>query len=377
MILIQGCDAYAPDALGTCDVLIAATRVERIAEHLGPPGGIPCDVIRAEGLRLIPGLIDGHIHIAGAGGEGGPATRTREVHVRQLLDAGVTTVLGCLGTDGLTRSLESVLMKVKALRAEGMSAWMLTGSYQVPPPSILEHVGRDVAMIDEVIGVGEIAIADHRSSGATVEELIRLATQARVGGLLGGKAGIVSLHVGGGRNPFQIVYDAVERSELPITQFWPTHCGRSGRTREAAIAFGRRAAVDITAGTGVVEAVLGLREAGVPLEHITISSDGCGSLPRFDATGNLVSLTQAEPRGVFTALIDLVRRGGLPWEEALRMVTLNAASVLKLSGKGRIAEGVDADLVLLDEQDRIRHVIARGEILVRDGERTRRDAFGE
>lgn len=375
MILIQNCQIYAPEFRGRNDLLVAGREIAGLADTISPPAGVAVEIVDAGGLRLIPGLIDNHVHIAGAGGEGGPATRTPEMRLSQMLEGGITTVIGCLGTDGLTRTVAGVLMKAKALRAEGVSCWIYTGAYQVPPPTILGDVGKDVAMIEEVIGVGEIAVSDHRSSGPTVDELIRLAGLARVGGMLGGKAGLVNLHMGDAKDPFQIVYDVAGRSELKLTQFLPTHCNRNDYIFEDAKTYGLRGYVDITASSYPYfpeyeikpsRAIVELVRTGVPLPHITMSSDGCGSLPGFDDQGNLVKLVTGQPKSIFTELVDTVTREGMPLEQALRVVTANVADILKLPRKGRIAAGMDADLVLLDEQHRIRHMLANGAWMIKD-----------
>jgi beta-aspartyl-dipeptidase (metallo-type) len=377
MILLKNAEIYSPDPMGRNDVLVAGGKIVALAGKIPPPAGIPLEIIDVEGNMVIPGLIDGHVHIAGAGGEGGPATRTPEMHLGQMLVAGCTTVIGCLGTDGLTRSVESVLMKAKALRGEGASCWIYTGSYQVPPPTIMGDVGRDIALIEEVIGVGEIAIADHRSSFPTVQELVRLAEHARVGGMLGGKAGIVNLHMGDARKPFALLYEAVRISELKLTQFLPTHCNRNEQIFEDAKVYGREGYVDITTSSYPYfpeyeikpsVALAQLLAAGVPGSHITFSSDACGSLPQFDADGRLVKLETGRPRANFTELLDAVRKEGIPWETALPVVTSNVADILRLPGKGRIRVGHDADLVVLDENDEIRHLLMNGVPAVREGQ---------
>lgn len=384
MILFKECEVFSPEPLGRKDVLLAGPRVVALADDIPEPAGTEVEVIGAHGLRLIPGLIDGHVHIAGAGGEGGPATRTPEMHLGQMLDGGITTVVGCLGTDGLTRNVESVLMKAKALRSEGVSAWIFTGSYQVPTPTLLGDVGRDIALIDEVIGVGELAVADHRSSGPTVDELIRIAEHARVGGMLAGKAGIVDLHMGDAKDPFRIVYQVVERSELNLKQFLPTHCNRNDYIFRDAQDYGKRSWIDLTASAYPYfpdyevkpsRAIVELLRSGVPLEHITLSSDGCGSLPDFDERGDLIRLAIGQPKSIMTELLATVREEALPLEQALKVVTSNVADVLKLRRKGRVAIGMDADVVLLDADDQIRHLVARGNLMVRDGVRLRRGTF--
>jgi beta-aspartyl-dipeptidase (metallo-type) len=188
MILIKNCEVFAPEYLGKKDVLTGGNQIIALSDNITLPGSLPVETIDGSGLRLVPGLIDAHVHIAGAGGEGGPATRTPEMPLSMMIEAGVTTVVGCLGTDGFSRHPVSVLMKCKALRQEGVSAYMYTGAYQVPTPTITGDVGKDLAQIEEVIGVGEIALSDHRSSFPTLAELIKLAAHARVGGMLGNKA---------------------------------------------------------------------------------------------------------------------------------------------------------------------------------------------
>jgi len=384
VILLRDIDVYAPEPLGRSDVLLAGGRVVAVAPGITPPGGVEMDVVDGRGLLALPGLIDGHVHIAGAGGEGGPATRTPELRLSQLLEGGITTVIGALGTDGFTRSLEGLLMKAKALRAEGVGCWIYTGAYQVPPPTLLGDVGRDLAMIEEVIGVGEIAVADHRSSAPTVDELIRIAAHARVGGMLGGKAGIVNLHLGDGERPFEIVREVVRRSELRATQFLPTHVNRSHAVFADAKDYGRDGYVDITASSYPFfadeevkpsAAIVQLLAAGVPIGHITMSSDGCGSLPSFGAAGELAKLEIGEPASIFRELVDAVRDERLPIDQAVRVVSTNVADILKLPGKGRIAAGADADLIVLDEEMRLRHVIAGGQWMVRDGEVLRKGSF--
>jgi len=384
MILFKGCRVYAPDSLGENDVLVAGGKIAAVARSIRPAAGCKTETVDGKSLRLLPGLIDGHVHIAGAGGEGGPATRTPEMRLADMLEGGITTVIGCLGTDGLTRSVASVLMKAKGLRQEGVSAWIYTGAYQVPPPTLLGDVGKDLALVEEVIGVGEIAIADHRSSSPSLGELIRLAKLARVGGMIGGKAGIVNIHLGDAPEPFSMLYDAVEQSELRFSQFLPTHCNRTRAVFEAAKKYGKQGFVDMTASSypfypneeiKPAACLRELLEAGVPLKHITFSSDGCGSLPVFDEKGDLKSLASGKPKAIFTELIDAVRQEKIPLEKALPVVTSNVAAILRLPFKGAIGAGMDADLLLLDSRDHIRHLLAHGRWLVRDGETVHRGCF--
>jgi len=388
MILFKNAQVYAPDYLGKKDVLVAGGKIEFISDTIDIPTSLGVKVIDASGLKLTPGLIDAHVHIAGAGGEGGPATRTPELQLSMLIEAGVTTVIGCLGTDGMTRSVESVLMKAKGLRADGVSCWIYTGAYQVPTPTITGEVGKDIATIDEVIGVGEIAISDHRSSWPSTDELTRITEHARVGGMLGGKAGIVNIHLGDQEtDPFQPMYDVVERSQkmLKLTQFLPTHCNRNDYTLEFAKTYGKKGGfVDITTSSYPYfpeyevkpsKSVNELLNAGVPLENITFTSDACGSLPGFDEKGNLVKLEMGLPKSILKEITDAVFEENLPLEKILKVATSNVADILKLKQKGRIACGKDADILLLDDKLNIVYMTAMGELMVADGKALRKGSY--
>lgn len=375
MKLFKSCEVYTPDFIGKKDILTGGGKILAITDKIDKPSGFEVEIIDCTGLKLVPGFIDAHVHIAGAGGEGGPSTRTPELKVSQLIEGGITTVIGCLGTDGFTRTVESVLMKAKGLRADGVSCWIYTGAYQVPTPTITGEVGRDIAMIDEIIGVGEIAISDHRSSCPTIDELMKLTEHARVGGMLGGKAGIVNIHLGDAHNPFQPLYDACEKSMLKLTQFLPTHCNRNDYTLEDAKEYGKKGGyVDITTSSYPYfpeyevkpsKCINELVNAGVPLENITFTSDACGSLPGFDEQGNLIKLEMGLPSSNFRELMDAVNHEKIPLEKALKVVTSNPADILKLKNKGRIETGKDADLVILKDNE-IFHVIAMGNFMMKE-----------
>lgn len=387
LTLIKNAEIFSPARLGKKDVLLTGSTIALIQDKLEIPGDIPCRVIDAEGLMLVPGFIDAHVHIAGAGGEGGPASRTPEMLLSDMISAGVTTVVGCLGTDGITRNVESVLMKVKALRAEGVSAWMYTGAYQVPTPTITGDYARDIALVDEVIGVGEVAVSDHRSSVPSTEELTRITAHARVAGMLGGKAGIVNIHMGDAKDPFRPLYKVVEVSELSLRQFLPTHINRNDYIFEDAKTYGLKGYLDITTSSypyypdEEIKPATALRlllEAGVPADHITFTSDACGSLPGFDpATGELIKMETGKPSSNLRELRDAIAEEGVAPEIALKVLTSNPARILKLKKKGNIAAGMDADLLLLDAGWNIRDVFAMGVQVMAGGKLLKKGAYEE
>ncbi len=378
--LFKKANVYSPDFIGTMDVLTGGKTILDIAENIIPPTGVEVDVINCEGLDLMPGLIDAHVHITGGGGEGGPASRMPELEISMMVDGGVTTVIGCLGTDGITRSVDSVLMKVKTIRAKGMSAWMYTGAYQVPTPTITGDITRDIALIEEVIGVGEIAISDHRSSAPTIAELSKLAGHARVAGMIGGKAGIINFHMGDARNPFKPIHDIVANTELNYRQFVPTHINRNEYIFEDAKEYGKKGYVDITTSSypyyqdEEIKPSVALREllnSGVPIEHITFTSDSCGSLPTFDhETGELIRIDMGYPDSVLREIKESVFDEKIPLQTALKVATSNPATILKLHSKGFIKKGFDADILLLDKNMNIIYLMANGRIVKREVSKT-------
>jgi beta-aspartyl-dipeptidase (metallo-type) len=376
--LLKNGHVYAPTDMGIKDVLLVGRTIAHIADkiELSPTlGGI--EVYDVSGCFIIPGFVDQHVHLIGGGGEGGFATRTPEVMLSDLTTAGTTTVVGTLGTDSVTRHMESLLAKARGLEAEGISTWIYTGAYDVPVPTLTGSVRSDIILIDKVIGAGEVAMSDHRSSQPSKEAFAQLAAEARVGGMLSGKAGVLHLHMGDGKRKLDWVFDILAETELPITQFTPTHLNKSKELLLEGIRFAKAGGMlDITAGSPAVapqriqppEAITLCLEAGVPLDRITMSSDGNGSMPAFNEKGQLTGLIAASPRSIYEAVRNIVKANLLPLQDAIRFVTINPATSLKLPNKGRIDLGYDADIVVLDKELNIRHVFAKGCCMVKEHE---------
>ncbi len=370
--LIKNADVYAPKYIGRRDLLIEGEKILKIAPHIGGYEGLEgVEVFDANGAPVAPAYIDLHIHITGGGGEQGPSSRVPELPLTALTKNGVATVLGLLGTDGVSRSLENLLYKCRALNEEGVSCYMLTGSYQYPSPTITGSVLRDIALIDRVIGV-KIALADHRSSNLTVQELIRLGSDARLGGIISGKCSLVTIHMGGGKERLNRLFEALEQSDVPLKTFFPTHVARSREMIADAARFTRMGGcIDFTAGEP--EGTLALmRDAidtlGAVPERMTLSSDAYGSQPLFDENGVCTGMTYTSPATLHEELCAAVNGGLFTLEEALCFLTSNPAHVLGLEGvKGTLSEGADADLIVYGDGLSIREVFARGRHMVKSG----------
>ncbi len=386
--IIRNGEVYAPDYLGKKDILVAGGLISQIMDQIPPlPKSLEIEETDAAGQYVVPGFIDNHVHILGGGGEGGYHTRTPEIQLTDITSAGVTTVIGCLGTDGTTRHMAGLLAKARGLEEEGISTYVYTGSYEYPLRTITDNARDDIILIDKIIGIGELAISDHRSSHPSLKELLHITSEARVGGLLSGKAGIVNVHLGDGKGMFHDLIEIAETTEIPITQFLPTHVNRNRRLLQEGIKFATLGGwVDLTTssdpqsmnGEGI-KASTGLRmllDAGVSIDQVTFSSDGQGSLPIFDQDGQFLKLGIGQVNTVYRELRDAVFNDGVQLIDALKVLTVNPARALKLNHKGMIKVGNDADLVLLnpDSLD-IQSVIAKGQYMILDKEIQLRGTF--
>jgi beta-aspartyl-dipeptidase (metallo-type) len=384
--LIRGGDVFAPESLGRKDILLAGGAIEAVAE----PGrirldGLEAEIVDAAGKRVFPGLIDPHVHILGGGGEGGPATRAPEIRIEDIISSGVTTVIGCLGTDGVTRHMTSLLAKARALEIEGISTFIYSGSYEIPVRTLTGSVRTDLIVVDKVVGAGEIAVSDHRSSQPTFDEAARLAAECRVGGMLGGKAGVLHLHLGDGRRGLELLFRIIRETEIPVTQLVPTHINRNPGLFEKGLEWvARGGSIDITVGPEPVppdqevsleDAIARFQEKGLPFGRMMISSDSNGSLPVFDESGRLVRLTIATEKDFFRKFGDVLRKGLLPPETAARLFSTNAAEFYKLLKKGRLGPGRDADLIVLDGDLGLSDVFARGKRVMAGGRLLARGTF--
>ena len=173
LTLLTNAQVFEPEDLGICHVLCGGGRILCVSHKPIDPGA--AEVVDCEGQTLVPGFIDGHAHITGGGGEAGFSTSVPAPLLSQYTTAGVTTVVGVLGTDDTTRDTRPIVARAYALREEGLGAYCHTGGYHVPAMTLTGSVRDDIVFLDPVIGVGEIAISDHRSSQPTLDEILRLA----------------------------------------------------------------------------------------------------------------------------------------------------------------------------------------------------------
>lgn len=361
MLLLKNAQVYTPASIGEKDILIAGGQIAAIAGDLAPQ--LPdLQVIDARGKKVVPGFLDQHVHIIGGGGEGGLHTRVPELMLSSAVRSGVTTLVGLLGTDGITRSVENLVAKAKALTNEGITAYCLTSAYQYPPITLTGSVMRDIVFISEVIGC-KLAISDHRGSHPTREEIIRLASDIRMAALVSGKPGVLHLHTGAAPEGIEPIMDIVRTTDIPVFHFRPTHMGRRPDQVIEFTKMGGYADITVKEDTPASFHRL-LAEAAA--DHITLSSDSNGSMPKWDAKReHMVGMGVGWIGDLYDTVRRMVVEEHIPLETALPFITKNVAEALMLyPKKGAVEVGSDADLVLLDQDLEIDGVIAKGRCLM-------------
>jgi beta-aspartyl-dipeptidase (metallo-type) len=359
-VLIHNAELFVPEPRGVGSVLtvdgkiagVGALDVAAVDQALRAVD-IQLETIDARGCVVIPGLIDPHEHLLGSSGEKGFSSRGPEIFCVELIEGAITTVVGTLGTDNTMRTMAELLAKVKALEEEGLTAYMYSGGYSLPPMTLMGSLRNDLMFISQVIGAGEIAISDRRAVQPEPRELASIITEAYVGGMLSRKAGVTHVHVGEGDARLRPIADALDNFELDARAIYPTHVTRSPELLSEAAALTRRGSfVDIdTTERKLSDDLHDFIGAGGDMACLTISTDAGSSSPR-----NLLEQIAAS----VTA--------GWSLEEILPLATTNTAAVLKLTSKGRLAPGCDGDVVALRRGSlEPAYVIARGRIVMREG----------
>jgi beta-aspartyl-dipeptidase (metallo-type) len=380
--LLSNARVFAPEDLGIRHVLVGGGRILGISDQMDQFAAAGATEYDLKGSVLIPGFVDGHAHVTGGGGESGFKTRVPPVPLGYFTTAGVTSVVGVLGTDDTTRDTRALLAQTRALREEGIGAWCHTGGYHVPPVTLTGSVRDDIVFLDPVIGVGELAISDHRSSQPTLAELLRIASDAHVAGMISGKAGILHLHLGDGGRGMDLIRRALAESELPARVFNPTHINRRKALFEEAVELAKAGCtVDITAfpvaedeDAFAADIALGkYLDSGAPADRITVSSDGGGCLPVFNDKGEMLHMDIGRPSSLIETLQALLK-SGRSVESVLPAFTSNVADLLRLNDRGRIREDNVADMLVLDSDYGITDVMAAGIWHVQEGQQV---VFGQ
>jgi beta-aspartyl-dipeptidase (metallo-type) len=355
--LIEQGEVYGPESLGKTSVLLNGGTILKIGEidaSAVEQLGLPLDVIDASGCVVTPGLLDPHQHLLGGSGEEGFSSQTPEINTSEIISAGITTVAGCLGVDTTMKTMAGLLARAKALKEEGLSAFIWSGGYNVPPTTITGSIRNDIMFIEEVIGAGEIAISDARSTDPTPQELARVVNDAYVGGLLSKKAGVTHFHVGETETRLKLLHQLIDEFHTPPQCIYASHVERNKKLMRDAITLTRAGCfIDLdTTGEDVSEYLCFYFDNDAEPEQLTLSSDA----------------GQNSPSNLLDQIRSARERGCIEFPRLLALVTKNTANALKLDDKGELAAGKAADVLVLDADSlELKEVIAGGKRVLRDG----------
>lgn len=372
--LLKDATVYSPEFLGNKDILLCFDKVALIEDKINPTGFKDVEIVNCDGKIVFPGFIDLHVHITGGGGEGGFTTRTEEAKAEDILKYGITTVVGVLGADGVTRNMPNLYAKARQLELEGLSTYIYTGSYQVPVITLTGNIQNDMVFVDKVIGVGEICLADSRAFEPSFDEISRIAAQTRNGAIISGKAGLVHFHLGLGESAMEYMFRLSNETLIPKQHILPTHVNRTKVLFSRALEYLKQGGnIDLTAGfipsdgdlecVATYDALRTVLDRNLDFSGITISSDAYGSVPTFDENGNVVSSETVSCKILFDEVRTAIKHRAIPVETAIGIITKNAAQRLKIDDrKGTLEVGKDADCVICDSALNIVNVISKGKM---------------
>jgi len=379
LLLIKNANLdYVKDFEGIKDILVESDRISTIQREIDEKQfsrHINISVHDLDGMKLIPGIVDQHIHINGAGADLSPFGKVSSVSAGEIFESGVTTVVGAPAIDLYSKPAKTRLQYAKALSTQGVNTYIYTGSFNLPSDSITDSVEDDLMLIEKVIGT-KIALSEPLGAYPSLNELKKLFSVAYRSRLCSGKAAIIHAHMGHDPEPLEMVFQLFASSGFPKDIFIPTHSNCTPEVFEASKKLAREGGFfDVSS---VVTKPLGSPEAikpsvaiskaieeGIDPGKITMSSDGNVLIKK--PSDN--STTRREGLGTLLQEVkSLILDQEVSPEVAFSVVTENPAKYLKLfPRKGALRKGSDADLVALDKNFKANKVWVGGKQVVKEG----------
>lgn len=354
--LIRHGDIYSPAPNGMGDILCINGKIIKVGEVNDKnlrDYDLDVKIVDGSDCYVFPGLIDSHQHIIGGSGEKGFASRSYQMTLPEIVLGGITTVVGCIGTDVYFRNMPALLAQAREFNEEGLTCFIYSGGYAVPPATLTGNLRTDMLLVNEVIGAGETAVSDLRSSQPTIQEIARIVADCYVGGLMSGKCGVTHFHMGDGERGLGPLLQLYKENDIKKESLYPTHVNRNERLLKQAAEFtkdGFFCDLDTT-DENLPEELNKFISWGGDLHQITISSDA----------------SHSAPVTMWNELVKVHRELSWPWEKILPLVTTNPARVLKFHQKGELSVDKDADILVVDKKTlKVKHVIAGGKVFVQD-----------
>jgi imidazolonepropionase-like amidohydrolase len=379
--LIDGTGA-AP--VNGCAVVVQDGRIQAVVGERAAPAG---RTLRLNGLTLLPGLINCHVHLCfGADADPG-ATMVKEsfattvinatLRARQTVEAGVTTVRDLGGRDYAELSVRDairqgtipgprVLCAGKGICITGGHGWQLIGRQADGPDEVRKAVreqlraGADVIKIFATGGVMTPGV-DPNSAQLTLDEVRAAIEEARKAGRR------TAAHAQGSDGIANCLEGGITTIEHGIF-LTEALCRRMARDGVALVPtlIAPHAIVEGGVAAGIPE--FAVRKSLAVRERHSESFQMALRLGVSIAAGTDAG-TPLNPHGSLVPELELMVKGGLSPFAAIESATATAARVLGLEHEtGRIAPGLAADLLAvagnpadrIQALDDVRLVIAAG-----------------
>lgn len=356
LILFKNGSVFINNKFHVCDILVGGGKIlktGKISESSLLHTHLEIEIVDCKDKYITPGFIDSQAHMAGGSGEMGFLSQPPRVVIEECIRGGITSIVGCIGVDTHTRTMSNLFASVRAFREAGVSAYAYSGGYEIPPKTLTQNLSTDILYVEEIIGAGEVAIADHRAPEPTPDQLARVVVDAYVAGTLTKKAGVTRIHVGPAERKLQTAREMIERHSINLDSLYFTHMDRSRALVIEGIELAKKGCFldfDIHENDLQTWYKFYLEEGGLP-EQMSFSTDA----------------GVATPTELWEEIRKCSQEKECTLEQLIPAVTTVPAKALKLNTKGVLLAGCDADLVTFDRKDLIiRDVMAQGVFFLKD-----------
>jgi dihydroorotase len=382
MILIRNAQVVSATGVKKADILIQDDRFVKIAREMTMPAD--AEIIEAQGWLALPGLVDIHVHLREPGGE-----RKEDFYsgTCAALAGGVTTVLGMPNTTppitdeasleaalglaarkavcdfglylGATR--DNVATAARVERAVGLKLYMGSST----GPLLVDRFEDQYAHLaawppDRIVAVhaeNEEAVQYFAARGQRRPAVCAALETARAIMMAQSLERPVHLCHLSTAPEIQMVKEAKQRGEPVTCEVTPHHLFLASEIEQHLGARGMvnpplRSATDAHALWDNLEFV-----DAIATDHAPHTLDEKASATPPSGVPGLETM--------LPLLLTAVQQKQLGWTDLVRLTSTSPAQLFNLSGKGRIAAGYDADLVLVDPE--IQWTISGKDLLTRCG----------
>jgi adenine deaminase len=318
-------------------VLIKGERIAYVGQDAQKSISANTKVIDAAGKTLIPGFIDGHTHV--------DVLYSINELLRFALMGGTTTIISESCSIATTLGYEGIIQFLNSVRRQPVKIFVTAPPMVTISPVTEAHaIGvkelRRLFRYKEVIGLGESYWGDVVGGNQRLLDII--AETIRLGGKVDG-------HSAGASNKKLQAYVATGVSS----------CHEPTNAKEVLERLKLGLFVLVREGEvrRELEAVAPIKDSGLPLNRLAISTDGVGP-------------QQLVGQGYVEVLVQKAIDLGFDPVQAVQMATINVAQHFALDDViGGIAPGKYADIVIIPDLKTIKadYVISNGRVVSQDG----------